>query len=92
MRRDLDDEVGVEIDGDTVEHGDGGDDAACLGAGERRLGHSGSGGEFNLGQPERQPTVAYGLADQVGAARFGVAFAAASAVPPLGGQLFVGGV
>jgi len=52
-----------------------GDDAACLEAGQRGLGHSGSGGEFDLGQSERQTAGADDLADQVGALGFGVAFA-----------------
>jgi hypothetical protein len=53
--RDLDDEVGIQGDGDPVEQGDGRDDASCLEAGQCGLGHPGSGSEFNLGQAERQP-------------------------------------
>lgn len=75
VRRDFDDEVGVEGDGDPVEQGDGGDDPACFETGLGRLGHSSSGGELDLGQAELQPAVADGLADEVGAARFGVALA-----------------
>jgi hypothetical protein len=49
--------------------------AADLEAGQCGLGHSGSGGELNLRQAEREAAVADGLADEIGALGFGLALA-----------------
>jgi hypothetical protein len=75
VRRDLDDEVGVQSGGDTLQDGDSGDNAACLEAGERGLCHVGAGGEVDLRQAKGKTPVANGLANQVSTLSFGVAFA-----------------
>ena len=74
VRSDLDHEVRVEGGGDPIEQRNVGMTPPPK-WGERGLGYPGLCGEFDLGQAERQPAVADGVADQVGALGFGVAFA-----------------
>jgi hypothetical protein len=65
----LDDEVGVQCDGDPVQERDGGDDAAGFEAGQCGLSHAGSAGEFDLGKAEGEAPFADGADEQVGALR-----------------------
>ena len=86
------DEIGIEGHTDPFRQRDGRYHAACFQAGECGLGHAGAGGQFGLGQAQDQAAFTDGLADQEGAAGFGVSLAVLLAAAAVAGERLVVGV